>query len=261
MFAHSQFDPLMRQLEEELEDASRLDHLAQQEEEMESLAFSSPRPPLQSATGDPNVRWLQKALNRVSAFAIVEDGVFSVPTRRALQKFQFEYGFQPTGKLGPKGRALLIELSGILPPSVTGLEAETPGTGRGSPGRCPADSPTVIRGFPKYDDAISLLPQDQQNKLVAIAREIASSQSGSNPVTQVIVVGHSDMDAEMEGRFPGFLQYVSDKRASTVLDDLNCRFIALASNSSTTTTLSSHDWIGVGRGARALAIAAPASEE
>jgi outer membrane protein OmpA-like peptidoglycan-associated protein len=129
--------------------------------------------------------------------------------------------------------------------------------------RCPVDSPTVIRGFTKYDNNVALLPPDQQNKLAVIAAEIARSQSaapGVTPVTAVIVVGHADPDPAMEARNPGFLQYVSEKRAHAVLELLNCRYIALTSNLRTS-TLSGNDWIGVGRGARVLAIPAPRTEE
>ena len=254
-----------RVLGRQLAEPSSFDRLLQQEEELESKSLKTSKPRLgPAAVGNPETKWLQTALNRASAFGIAEDGLFSVQTRRALQKFQAEQGLQPTGKLGPRTRAALIEASGIMAPrrSVTGAatdaaEMETPADG------CPTDSPSVIRGFAQYDDAISLLPQDQQNKLAAIAAEIASSQSGAagvNPVTQVIVVGHADLDAAMEKRNPGFLQYVSEKRADAVLEDLNCRFVALTGNSQTPAKISGRDWIGVGRGARALVIATPHTE-
>jgi len=164
--------------------------------------------------------------------------------------------------------AELEKLMSVLAESDLESEAEgfaptgAPGMGAAG-GRCPVDSPTVIRGFTRYDNNISLLPPEQQNKLTVIAQEIANSQSGAAgvmPVTQVIAVGHADPDPAMEARHPGFLQYVSEKRAHAVLELLNCRYIALTSNIRTG-TLSGNDWIGVGRGARVLAIPAPRTEE
>ena len=260
-----------RELERQLTEPSSFERLLAEEEALETSKATPLASSFRPSPGDPEVKWLQRALNRVSSFGIAENGVPSVQTRRALQKFQSEQGLRPTGKLGPRTRALLIELSGIPTPhfsrdmSDSALkEVSGPFPGSGAPsGRCPIDIPTVIRGFSKYDDAISLLPQDQQNKLATLASEIASSQSGTsgaNPVTQVIVVGHADIDPDIERRYPGFLQYVSEKRAHAVLTDLNCRFLALTANSRNAGPLSGKDWIGVGRGARVLAVPSPTTE-
>jgi hypothetical protein len=64
----------------------------------------------------------------------------------------------------------------------------------------------------------------------------------------------------MEARNPGFLLYVSEKRAHAVVEQLNCRFIALA-GTTRPFSLTGNDWIGVGRGARVLAIPAPRTED
>ncbi len=78
-----------RELGQQLAESSSFDRLLEQEEEMESKIFQSvltdARP---STAGNPEIKWLQSALNRVSAFGIAEDGVLSVQTRRALQKFR-----------------------------------------------------------------------------------------------------------------------------------------------------------------------------
>src|ERR1700757_4958432 len=103
MHSQNQVDSLMRQLEQELEEEDSFDWLLKQEEEMESKAFKSvvscPRP---SPKGNAQVRWLQRALNRVSGFGIAENGVLSVQTRKALQKFQAEQGLRPTGTMNPR---------------------------------------------------------------------------------------------------------------------------------------------------------------
>jgi hypothetical protein len=255
MLTQSEFDPLMRQLEQELEDEDRFDRLVLQEEEMESCVFDSVLPPPRwSSASSPAIRWLQKALNRVSAFGIVEDGIPSVATRRALQKFQAENGFRPTGKLGAKTRALLVELSGIHPPSRT-TEPEMEfrvAEGEGPTDGCPIDSPSVIRGFAKYSDDLQSPPPNQQAKLAALATGIISSYSGAPnvaPVTEVMVVGYADDDPARERADPGFLQYVSEKRADTVLENLFCKIHA-----TNQPKLTGIRWSVVGRGARNLAV-------
>lgn len=242
-----------QKLEQQLADTSSFDRLLEQEEEMELESFQSvllrPQP---SRKSNGEVRWLQRALNKVSAFGIAENGVSSIQTKRALQKFQAEHGFRPTGRLGPKTRAALMRASGIPAPRPQAkdvgddfeAEMETPS------GRCPIDSPYVIRGFSRYSDDISLLPPEQRNKLVAIAAEITRSRSGTpgaSPVTQVIVVGHADLDVAREQREPGYLQLISELRASAVAIDLACRAGA-------------DGVIESGRGARALAVPAARTE-
>jgi outer membrane protein OmpA-like peptidoglycan-associated protein len=244
-----------RQLEQQLAEESCFDRLLEQEEAMEAKTFKSVLAgPQMSSTGRGNAqtRWLQRALNRVTRFGISENGVLSVQTRRALQKFQAERGLRPTGTLGPRTRAALIKLSGMPAPRPRAeddgdgpeAEAEAPS------GRCPVDSPYVIRGFNQYSDDVRLLPPSQQNKLAALGAEIASSKSGAPgvaPVAQVIVVGHADLDAARERREPGFLQYMSEKRAAAVVLDLACHTGAV-------------NLIPSGRGARALAVPAPRTE-
>src|SRR5258708_819443 len=166
-----------RELGQQLAESSSFDRLLEQEEEMESKIFQSvltdARP---STAGNPEIKWLQSALNRVSAFGIAEDGVLSVQTRRALQKFQADQGLRPTGTMSPKTRTALIELSGIpVPRPLVGDDGDAPLAEMEAPSdRCPVDSPTVIRGFSRYSDDIKLLPNDQQKKLADIAVQISN---------------------------------------------------------------------------------------
>jgi outer membrane protein OmpA-like peptidoglycan-associated protein len=236
-----------RQLEQ------NFDRLLEQEEEMEAetIAPVRHRPQRPSTSkGNDQVRWLQKALNRVTRFGIAENGIPSIQTRKALQKFQAERGLRPTGALGPKTRAALIRLSGIpAPRPVERDDDDTLYEVEGFVGSCPADSPYVIREFSQYSDDLSRLPPEQQNKLAAIASEITRSRSGApgiTPVTQVIVVGHDDMDAAREKREPGFLQSLSERRAEAVGFDLECR-----------AGTGNFDLIPSGRGARELAVPTP----
>lgn len=143
-------------------------------------------------------------------------------------------------------------------------EAESEAFSPGAPtGACPPDTPNVIRGFAKHSADVLLLPPDQQHKLAAIAAEIADSQSGRPgviPVTQVFAIGYADADAAAEAKSPGFGYYLSEKRAHAVLEDLNCRFIALTANTHANLPLTGDDWFGSGRGAKYMVIPAPRSE-
>jgi hypothetical protein len=131
-------------------------------------------------------------------------------------------------------------------------EMETPS------GRCPADNPYVIRGFNQYSDDVQLLPAHEQAKLGPVASEIVRSQSGApgvTPVTQVVVVGHADQDVARERREPGFLQFMSEKRALTIKSALFCK--------AAVKSVQQHldvEWAPVGRGARAMAVPAPRTE-
>jgi len=240
-----------QELEQQLAEEACFDRLLEQEEEMEAKTFESvATDSYPSTNGNAQIRWLQEALNRVSAFGIAENGVASIQTRKALQKFQAEQGLRSTGTLGPGTRAALIRVSGMPAPHPPAEDDGTLFEMEAFAGSCPVDSPYVIRGFSRYSDDIRLLLPSQQNKLAAIAAEIANSQSGApgtSPVTQVIVVGHADLDAARERREPGFLQYMSEKRAAAVVLGLACRTKGA--------TL-----IPSGRGARALAVPAPRTE-
>src|ERR1700719_844810 len=43
-----------------------------------------------------------------------------------------------------------------------------------TPTRCPADEPRTVRGFDRYSEDISLLPNDQQKKLVDLSVAITT---------------------------------------------------------------------------------------
>ena len=257
MASHNQFDSLMRQLEQELEAENSFDRLLQQEEEMESKTLTpGPHRPRSFPNGNPEIRWLQQALNRVSAFGIAEDGVLSVQTTRALQKFQAEQGIRPTGKLGLRTRSALIEASGMLAPRTSADEGSTPlGEVEVTSSRCPADNPNVITGFSRYSDDIRQLPRDQFAKLQKIFHQIDDSLSGSpgaTPVPEVLIVGHADLDAARESREPGFTQYLSEKRALEAYFYLSCRLGEAKANRIR--------WQRQGRGARVLSVPAPQTE-
>jgi hypothetical protein len=159
--------------------------------------------------------------------------------------------------MSPRTRAALIELSGIpAPHTVAANDGDTPlAEMEALTGRCPVETPYVIRGFNQYSDDIRLLPPSQQTKFAVIAAEIASSQSGSTPITQVLVVGHADPDAAREMREPGFVQFMSEKRALAAFEDLFCRVTA-----KTRPHVPDVRWMATGRGAKAVAVPNPRTE-
>jgi outer membrane protein OmpA-like peptidoglycan-associated protein len=113
----------------------------------------------------------------------------------------------------------------------------------------------TVTGFGRFSDDIELLPPDQQAKLAAIALDITRSLRGApgvQPVNQVLVVGHADMDVARERSDPGFLQFISERRAQSALIDLECRIDQALQNRIS--------WAAVGRGARYLAVSSPRTE-
>src|SRR5262252_3644627 len=89
--------------------------------------------------------------------------------------------------------------------------------------RCPEDTQYTLIGFDRYSDDTWKLPEGQYQKLVRIADEIAASvKPPGKPVARIVVVGHADMDPARERLEPGFLQSISEKRASAVSDRLCC---------------------------------------
>lgn len=261
MSQHHEFDSLSRQLQQELRREIPFDELLAQEEEMESDTFvSGPRSRRPVSRESPQTRWLQRALNRASASGIAEDGVLSIQTRRALQKFQADQGIRPTGKLGPRTRAALIEASGMPAPRATEVGDDPLGEMEVPSASCPTDKPNTVSGFSRYSTDVNLLPSEQQKKLAEIAQQISNLAStlpprelGALPVrAQVLVVGHADLDTARESREPGFLQFVSEKRAAAVRSDLCKRMPASLSERLL--------WIEVGVGAAAPSFSPAPSE-
>jgi hypothetical protein len=73
-----------------------------------------------------------------------------------------------------------------------------------------------------------------------------------------MVVGHADLDAARESREPGFLQFISEKRAIAVANRLCCRLAdKLRPDPERLRAIS---WLIVGRGARTLAVSSPRTE-
>ncbi|HWY49065.1 MAG TPA: hypothetical protein VNX70_16875 [Bryobacteraceae bacterium] len=112
----------------------------------------------------------------------------------------------------------------------------------------PADASTTVAGFNRFSEDVARLPEAERRKLQVISQEIKQSLSGdpgAKPVTQVTLLGHADRDVARENREPGFLQFISERRALAVYFHLSCQLgERLASRIR---------WIRVGRGAGVLA--------
>src|SRR4030095_9189878 len=75
----------------------------------------------------------------------------------------------------------------------------------------------VVRGFSRYAETAHSLPLLEQIKLVIVADFVVESfLPGNLPVTGMRLIGHADTDPEREHREPGFLQRISEKRASEI---------------------------------------------
>jgi outer membrane protein OmpA-like peptidoglycan-associated protein len=257
---HQEFESLTGKLQQERGREDPFAQLLAQEEEMESESFISGARRGPPVSRKAQIRWLQRALNRASAFGIVEDGVLSVQTRRALQKFQADEGIRPTGKIGPRTRAALIEASGILPPLVAETGDAPLGEMEEPSASCPTTNPNTVSGFSRYSTDVNLLPSEQQKKLSEIAQQISNLASGLPPReigappirAQVLLVGHADLDMAQESREPGFIQFLSERRAAAVRSDLCKRMPASLSERVF--------WIEVGVGATAPSFSPARSE-
>lgn len=169
--------------------------------------------------------------------------------RKLEQELEDESSFD---RLLQQEEEMEAEAFGELAPTGTPTGTRT---GAPSSGRCPADSPYVLRGFSQFSDDVRILPDAQKQKLSNIAAEITSSWSaspGSTPIKQIIIVGHADLDIARERRQPGFLEFLSEQRALAVGVELACRMGASLEISV--------EKIMMGRGARALAVASPRTE-
>jgi outer membrane protein OmpA-like peptidoglycan-associated protein len=149
------------------------------------------------------------------------------------------------------------ELAGMYPRSA-GFES---GEVKPSSAGCPTDRPHVVTGFSQYGYNVRLLPSDQLDKLGAIGQEIKQTAFSGRPGseserTQVMVVGHADMDAARETREPGFLQYISERRAIAVYDFLLCYLRRKVGVDDSMRV----GWKVVGNGARSLAVAKPRTQ-
>jgi hypothetical protein len=79
----------------------------------------------------------------------------------------------------------------------------------------------VVHNFSRYADTVETLPILERIKLVVIADFIVESfLPGNLPVMGVKLIGHADFDPQRERREPGFLQRISDKRATDVETEL-----------------------------------------
>jgi hypothetical protein len=82
----------------------------------------------------------------------------------------------------------------------------------------------VVRGFSRYAETAHSLPLLEQIKLVIVADFVVESfLPGNLPVTGMRLIGHADTDPEREHREPGFLQRISEKRASEIARELKNR--------------------------------------
>lgn len=79
----------------------------------------------------------------------------------------------------------------------------------------------IVSGFPEYE--VDLTP-DQTKELNRIAEQIINSQTGPNPVSAVVIVGHADRDLRPNNpkRLPGETRTEIEKRMSDSRAQRHC---------------------------------------
>jgi len=79
----------------------------------------------------------------------------------------------------------------------------------------------VVHSFSRYAETVGALPILERIKLVIVRDFIVESfLEGNLPILGVKLIGHADFDPERERREPGFLQRISEHRASEVMTEL-----------------------------------------
>jgi peptidoglycan hydrolase-like protein with peptidoglycan-binding domain len=126
--------------------------------------------------GDPNISWLQDALNRLINAGLAVDGIRGARTTAAVRQFQQSRGLTADGIVGPRTLAALR----------TGGEAPS------------LKLPTRCIGIPERQQIdhfefgrAEVLPSHQP-QIVNLAFCILESQRGKTPITTLTIVGHTD---------------------------------------------------------------------
>src|SRR3984893_7239209 len=126
--------------------------------------------------GDPNIRWLQDALNRLINAGLAVDGIRGPRTTAAVRQFQQSRSLTADGIVGPRTLAALR----------TGGEAPS------------LKLPIRCMGIPErqqidhFEFGRSEVLPSYQPQIVNLAFCILESQRGATPITTLTVVGHTD---------------------------------------------------------------------
>lgn len=150
--------------------------------------------------GDPNVRWLQNALNHVLGIRLASDGIAGPATRSAVRSFQERYGLPVDGIAGPQTRARLAQLVGpsIAPTRIgrSKLDCDDPGT-------------IVLNDF---DFERSELKAHHRDLITEIVRCLGAAGA---EVDSVELIGHTDRQGSV-----ALNQSLSEARANSVRQEL-----------------------------------------
>lgn len=140
------------------------------------------------ASGDPYVRWVQAALNRILGFRLVVDGINGPATRSAVRSFQLQQGLTVDGVVGPRTEAELVRAGGGSPPSRAAATCPHPDVH--------SVLPSSGAGFYSYDTAARqfAMPDTIRALLATAARWNAAHPQGPR-------IGVGDISLRCGGRF------------------------------------------------------------
>ena len=126
--------------------------------------------------GDPNIRWLQDALNRLINAGLIVDGIRGPRTTAAVRKFQQSRGLTVDGVVGRR--------------TLAALRAGGDATSATLPTRCTGIPERQVLDHFEFGRA-EVLPRHQP-QIVNLAFCILESQRGPTPITALTLIGHTD---------------------------------------------------------------------
>jgi len=138
------------------------------------------------AAADPNVRWLQTALNRVINAGLVADGVSGPATRDAVRRYQAMRGLTADGIAGPRTLAALrTDYAAAATPGYPPQPAEPP-YAPPQPGYPPPPAYSSCRRIDGFGYDSSTLGPDQLAAVAALAQTLVAGG-----VRRLSLTGHA----------------------------------------------------------------------
>ena len=114
------------------------------------------------------IKWVQLALNQIMGLRLAVDGDLGAQTRSAIRSFQRKQGLTADGVVGAQTEAAIKVALGT---SASASKCE------------------VLDGFEFDKDAVRPI---HQSRLIEIARRVVASQSTSQPIGAIRLIGHTD---------------------------------------------------------------------
>lgn len=129
-------------------------------------------------------KWVQNSLNKIMNLNLAVDGDIGPQTRSAVRSFQQQRGLLVDGIVGTKTEETLQLAGAPPPPGKSGITLPTKCT----PLTKPCD---VLDNFDHDKDSVR---PSHQPQIINISRCVIASQSSSDPIRSVRIVGHASAE-------------------------------------------------------------------